>query len=381
MSDASRRLQPKILLSGYYGFHNLGDEAILVALVQGIRARLPDAELVVLSQTPQQTAERLGVRAIGRLALPVIWRELSDATVLISGGGSLLQDVTGLGSVPYYLGVMALARLRGVKAMMLGQGVGPLKRGFNRRIVGWVVNGLDAVTVRDEASAVLLGDCGLAANRLEVTADPVLAMKPVDSERVIALWHDLDVNPAHPVIGVSLRPWVSWTERQLKSFSAVLAQYAHQWQATIVLIPFHRPDDEALLEELRICLMARPEGDRPRVSTVSVALDPPEMLALLKRMDLVIGMRLHALIMAAAVQTPALGLTYDPKVSAFCDALGYPTVASIEELQDSERFSGVLAEVWSQRDAQKHHLVNEAACWSKQAARNLDLLEELVARP
>jgi polysaccharide pyruvyl transferase CsaB len=368
----------RVVLSGYYGYNNLGDEAILVALVQQLRAMAPDVDLVALSGAPERTASALGIRAVNRLAVPAVWQALRDADLFISGGGSLLQDVTGLGSVPYYLGLMRLAKLAGARTMMLGQGVGPLGLPTSRWLVGLEVRGLDAVTVRDEDSRELLARCGVPLGRIELTADPVLALAPASPERADEIAARLGLVPGRPTIAVSVRNWNTWYERQLKAFSAVLAQRAEAWDAQILLLPFHRPGDEVLSDELRYCLETRPEAHRPHVAVLEEDLAPQDMMALLGRVDLLVGMRLHALIMAAAVGTPAVGVVYDPKIAAFAARAGFPTVESVTALEQSDRLAALLQRTWEERGATRATLRERQVGWRAQAARNAEIAIDLA---
>jgi len=51
---------------------------------------------------------------------------------------------------------------------------------------------------------------------------------------------------------------------------------------------------------------------------------PADLVAVTASLDLVVAMRLHALIFAASQAVPAVGLSYDPKVAAFCKLAGLP---------------------------------------------------------
>lgn len=363
----------RVVVSGYYGYNNLGDEAILAALTQQLRAVAPEIEIVALSGDPQATRGALGIEAVDRLGLPAIWKALRKADLFVSGGGSLLQDVTGLGSVPYYLGLMRLAKLAGARAVMLGQGVGPLNLPTSRWLVGRMVRGLDAVTVRDEDSRALLARCGVPVERIELTADPVLALAPAPAARADEIWARLGLQPGRATIAVSVRPWPAWYERQLKAFSAVLAQRAEAWDAQILLLPFHRPDDEPLIDELRYCLETRPDAHRPHVAVLEERLSPQDMMALLGRVDLLVGMRLHALIMAAAMATPSFGIVYDPKIAAFADQAGFPTIESVTALEESDRLAGLLQRAWEARGEARAELLRRQVAWHAKARRNAEV--------
>ncbi|MBQ1603097.1 MAG: polysaccharide pyruvyl transferase family protein, partial [Oscillospiraceae bacterium] len=107
-----------ILISGYYGFDNIGDESILRTVINSLRARVPDCHLTVLSHNPAATREKYGVDAVDRMSLREIVREIRRCDLLISGGGSLLQDVTSSKSIHYYLTIIRLAKLYGKKVFI-----------------------------------------------------------------------------------------------------------------------------------------------------------------------------------------------------------------------------------------------------------------------
>lgn len=363
MSTAATDAKPlRIVLSGYFGFHNLGDEAILESVCENLRCVAPGTLIQALVKTPFATGEA-PFTPVPRMSPLAIWRALRNADLFISGGGSLLQDVTGPGSVPYYLSILEMARLAGVPRMILAQGVGPLASPWSRRLVGQVVSGVDVVTVRDQASADLLVACGVPPDRIALTVDPVLGMAPHSGATALRLLEGWGLNVDKPIIAISIRPWKSWLEKQLKSFSAVLAQCALAWDAQILLLPFHKPADDWMLDELAQCLNARPESQRPCVKLATDDLTAKDMLAVLQAVDLLIGMRLHALIMAAAVHTPALGIVYDPKIAAFAEQAQMPTMPSVESLGDSETLGQALHRAWEQRDRQRDTLRSLSPAW------------------
>ena len=156
-----------ILISGYYGFGNLGDEAALSGLVKGLHAR--GHHLSVLSNNPEKTRALHGVEAVTRYKglLPALVQ--SDA--VISGGGGLLQDKTSARSLRYYLGILRLAKALGKQAVVYGQGVGPLSPA-GERTVRQTLTGLP-VAVRDGASQRLLETLGITA---ELVADAALLL-------------------------------------------------------------------------------------------------------------------------------------------------------------------------------------------------------------
>src|SRR3989339_978082 len=141
----------KIALSGYYGFGNIGDEALLTIIKQ----KIAGAEFTVLDRSFK------------------IISQIFRSDLLISGGGTLFQDKTSSRSFYYYIGVVALAKLMGKKVMILAQGFGPLNKTLNRHLARLVLNRVDIITLRDKQSLETIKKLGVTIPRIELTADPV----------------------------------------------------------------------------------------------------------------------------------------------------------------------------------------------------------------
>ena len=134
-----------ILISGYYGFDNIGDESILRTLVSSLREHIPDCSLTVLSHNPASTREKYGVEAVDRMSPVAILRAVKKCDMLISGGGSLLQDVTSSKSLHYYLSIIRCAEFFHKKVFSYSQGSGPIDRPGNRRAAAAALTGTKAV--------------------------------------------------------------------------------------------------------------------------------------------------------------------------------------------------------------------------------------------
>src|SRR5574344_2548048 len=133
----------KIVISGYYGFNNAGDEAMLTAIVESLRKLEPEVALTVISGNPTETKTKYNVESIYRFDAPQILTALKNTDLLVSGGGSLLQDVTSKKSLLYYLTVIAAAKHFGKKVMFFAQGIGPIRCGFLRTLTKWVCRKAD----------------------------------------------------------------------------------------------------------------------------------------------------------------------------------------------------------------------------------------------
>ena len=316
MSDGKKN--PKIVISGYYGFDNCGDEAVLLSIIHCLKQLRPDVRITVLSGNPEKTRNLYGVEAVNRWNPIIIKRELLTSSLLISGGGSLLQDVTSAKSPLYYLGVIMFARFLRKKVMIYSQGIGPLTGKKNRARVKKALNNCQSITVRDNRSAELLKELGVNRD-IHVTCDPVMALSRDDVEtnavfeelRELGIFANSCV-PRKPLLVASIRSWED--DRHIAPIAELLdAQAGKGWD--ILLVPAHYPCDMEVNVKLRARMATNPH-------IIERCLTAREFLALTSVADKVFSMRLHGLICAVAVGTPALGLSYDPKVDAFMEQAG-----------------------------------------------------------
>jgi polysaccharide pyruvyl transferase CsaB len=301
----------RILISGYYGFGNLGDEAILAAIVQGLRTRLPEAELIVLTGSPAQTAQQYRVQVADRWRSAEIWKEMRAADFFLQGGGGLLQDTTSAHSAYYYLGLLHLARLARTPYMIFAQGIGPLQSSFLRGLTARNLCRAAAITVRDEESATTLREWGVTRPAIEVTADPALLLQPSPPEYQQQLLRQLDLPADQPYIAISLRDWPG-----LEEFLPHLVALLQRREEELLVLPFQYDRDLPLALELSRALPNR-------VHLPLSSLNPADCLSLIQGARAVIGMRLHAVVFAASQATPVVALSYDPKVDAFCRRSGH----------------------------------------------------------
>lgn len=282
----------KILLSGYYGFGNLGDEALLAGLIQGLKAR--GHRPVVLSSRPELTRRLHDVPAYHRYRdVPLA---LLRCDALISGGGGLLQDRTSRRSLGYYLGVIRLARTLGKKVVVYGQSVGPLTDASKERVATALQH--VPIAVRDEGSRTLLASLGLASH---LTADAALLLPPAPTA------DEPDANLFQPVLLIPRGGYPEIT-RGLQELAAALAAKG----VRLTGLALQPEEDAAALREIR---QAAP------VELWS-ASTPAEALSAVAKAGYVVSGRLHGLIFALLEHKSFSGLVYDPKVAAFLREAG-----------------------------------------------------------
>ncbi|MDR7485630.1 MAG: polysaccharide pyruvyl transferase CsaB [Armatimonadota bacterium] len=297
-----------VLIGGYYGFGNLGDEAVLAGLLGELRSRVPSARPVVLSADPPGTRLLHGVEAMPRTPSRV-WQALAGARLLIMGGGSLVQDVTSARSALYYLGTMLAADRRGVPVAAVGQGIGPIRRRWVQRLTARAFEAARVISVRDRDSLRALEALGVS-RPVHLGADLSVLLSPAPREQVEAVLRGAGLEPGRPTVAAAVRPWPGLADPEV--LGGILRRCTASWGASVAVLVFDRRRDQAASDAV-----ARASGGR-----VIAASTPQELLGLVGAMHLVVGVRFHAIVFAAAWGVPAIGLAYDPKVSAFMTEQG-----------------------------------------------------------
>lgn len=362
----------RFLISGYYGFGNLGDEALLRVIVSQLKGRYPYGEIDVLSAKPEETAHELRVDATPRWDAKAVRRAIDRADVVISGGGGLLQNATSLRSLVYYAGILRAAAKADRKAMIFAQSIGPLDF-WGRALVKECCKGLSAATVRDSRSAQLLATLIPAGVKLEHTADPVFLYDAPEE--------DVDLSAeglgpqADPLVIVSVRKATGMKDR-LDVVARAVDRLANRHGARVAFLPIGgAPDAEVSTLVIRKCKTAPvllPECSLERAANI------------IRRARAVIGMRLHALILAARYDVPFLAIPYDPKVGALCDDLEYPmpplfTLNPSGPKPPFEAVDALVDDFWGRQETLTAHLRGAGERLRQLAARNFEVLDELLA--
>ncbi|WP_339305889.1 polysaccharide pyruvyl transferase CsaB [Paenibacillus sp. FSL L8-0435] len=373
----------KLVISGYYGFRNSGDEAVLKSILTALEEESQRSnvtiEPIVLSGDPEWTTSMYGVRSVHRMKLKEVREALKESDGLISGGGSLLQDVTGLKSIPYYLGVIKLAQWLKKPTFIYAQGIGPVNRKIFNPMIKSVFKACTYVSVRDEQSADYLRGLGLQWNQIHVVPDPVMGL-PLPEAKVEsgagavsadAATQANRVEPSSgghtklPVIGISVRFWES-DRKELTAIAAGLKKLCSKRAVHLRFLPFHLPNDEQASRFL-IEMLGDVTSKGSEISITEDLTDPQLMLEEVSKCDLVIGMRLHSLIYAASQYVPPVGISYDPKIDQFLLRLDSEPAGNTDTLDGNKLAKTVVGLLDQRSQWLKEH--EEGITQLKQEAR------------
>jgi len=369
--DQVRRRRFRVVMSGYYGFSNAGDDAILQSIHGGILAASDDIQVTVLSHDPEQTRRQYGLDAVYRFDLVQVGRALRRCDALLSGGGSLLQDRTSTRSLLYYLMVIRWAKKLGKPVMLYANGIGPVTKPENRKKVKQTVELANVVTLRDRASAQELRDMGVKHPELHITADPVFNLVPADADRGRELLAKAGLPGGRKFAAVSVRDWPA--ARQFPQQAAQLCDHLHRTYGLETVFLLMQPAaDRETTEQVRRAM------ESPSY-LLDVPATPSELMAVLGQAELCVAMRLHTLIFAARMAVPTVGLVYDPKVDSYLKELDLPSAGEVERF-DVDRACQVCDELMADYDRILARLKERSAALSAAARENEALLLELLRK-
>jgi polysaccharide pyruvyl transferase WcaK-like protein len=256
--------------------------------------------------------------------------------------------------------------------MIFAQSIGPLDF-WGRTLVKECCKGVSAATVRDERSRQLLAPLLPSAVHVERTADPVFLYDAPDED--VDLSREGLGPAADPLVIVSVRKATGMKDR-LDVVARAVDRLAKQHNARVAFLPIGgAPDAEVSTLVIRKCKSAPvllPECSLERAANI------------IRRAQAVIGMRLHALILAARYAVPFVAIPYDPKVSALCEDLAYPMPAlfTLNPPGPKPQFEAVdalLDDFWSRREPLSAHLSDASERIRELAMRNFEVLDELAA--
>ncbi len=317
--------QSAVTVCGAYGRGNVGDEAILEAILREIREADPDVTIYAVSRDPKATRIAHRVRAVHTFDLLSFWRLAGRTKLLLNGGGSLIQDVTSRRSLWFYLYTLAAAKRRGAGVVMYGCGIGPVQYPGDRKLSARIINrNADVITLREDHSREELLRMGVKGPEILLAADPSLTLDGPGEDRTESALLTAGLDPKGDYLCFALRPWTGFEEKA-EAFARAAETLSREMGLTPVFLPIDQSRDPAAAE-----LVAKKLGIPYHV--LPGASDRESVTAILSRMKAVVSMRLHGLIFAAGQGVPLVGVVYDPKVRAFLRYIGQDRYVDLEDV-------------------------------------------------
>lgn len=360
-----------VIICGAYGMGNSGDDAILEAIVGAIRRIDEFMPITALSRNPRETSVRFGIASLHTFDVLRFRRVMKGTKLYLSGGGSLIQNVTSRRSLWYYLYTISAAGRLGNRVMMYGCGIGPIVDRRDEKILRRVLNkNVDIITLRETYSLTELQRLGVTEPKTLVSSDPALTLPAAPEDRVDEFMRRFGLNPGGSYVCFSVRSWQGF-EQKAPVFAAAADYAAEKFGVTPVFMLINHREDEGATELVR--------GLMRRESVVVDGLnDSAISIGVLSRMSAMISMRLHGLIFAAGAGVPLVGVSYDPKVTAFLDAVGGGLCVPLADVTEGALCDMLAEAVESAADMEKRRATISRLIDAER--QNSDCVKELLGK-
>lgn len=364
-----------ILIAGYHGFGNCGDEAILRAMVTSFRRLGDDLSLTALSRDPEFTETQYGIQAVPRFNMKEALGAVRRCDVFVLGGGTLLQDGTSTRSLLYYLGLLRAACLFRKRVMLYANGIGPVSGRVNRMLMRSVLKKVHCITLREKLSYNDLQSIGVENEEVHVTADAAFQLEGIAPEEAEALLGAAGAAGAEKQrICVSVRKWSK--ARYGEDYYGRIAEACDcmaEKGCQIVFLPMQYPEDVGASRKIA-------ERMKQPAVVLSERYSPEEILGIAGRCDVMLSMRLHALIFAAVQNVPMAGIIYDPKIDYYLKELDMPDCGDVRtERISSQRIVSVLEDICREPEQYRTRLKERADVMKALAKENDRMLNRQLA--
>ncbi|MBS6063254.1 MAG: polysaccharide pyruvyl transferase CsaB [Peptostreptococcaceae bacterium] len=358
-----------ILLSGYYGYNNAGDEAILKSIINNIKQIDKDAVITVLSDNVEFTKKKYSINATKRFNPFSILASLLSCDILISGGGTLFQDKTSTRSLVYYTSIINFAKFFGKKVMIYANGIGPLNKPKNRKRVKKAIENADIITLRDQEALDTVKSLGVDRKNIYLTTDPVFCLQEDESGSVNEILEKSGISIGDRFVLLSVRNWEN--KGKFIDIFAKTADYINtKYKQKVIFLPLQFPHDVSVIKEIRSKMQSK--------SVIIQDISPMQMMSIIKKADYVFAMRLHALIFAANMGTPMISYSYDSKVDNLMNQIKMPYNCSLEKstLQD---ILDTIDKVENNLSGIKEDLIENTRLIKQKSQENLDFMRQIFS--
>lgn len=355
-----------VLWGAWYGSHNVGDQVLLLTIMDILTQVVGDARFTVLTNNPQhvnsytRTESNCHVNAVhNRKQFPRLVQSLAGCDLFIFGGG-----------VPFYeershvlaMALMAgIARTAGTPYMTWTVSSQEVQDPFAKRVFGWVVNGAQAVTYRDENTHQLFISSGV--NRpMYLTGDSGFWLEPAAesaAETLLARYGLLE--GPRPLVALTPRTLrgrdgeaemhynpktQAQIEKSITCFTAVLDWlWAHGFQPVMVPMNTVAPDDDRFAARQ---VMGRAEHGRHAI-LIDEEIRPRIAPLIYKHCQASIVARVHGSITSMVGQCPMMMYAFAPKHAGIMASMGMEDYALCEAEATSDRAVALMADLLAKR--------------------------------
>ena len=293
----------KVLVSGYIGFNNFGDEAIFYSLSNHLKKL--EFDVSVLCSNKNIVKEKYDVKTYNFKKPFEIIKAIFNCDILISGGGSLLQNKTSNFSLFYYLSILLIAKLLLKKTIIFAQGIEPINGKLQTFITKSVLKTVNFISVRDENSLNLLKSWKL---------NPILVSDPIYS-----IIENIKISNKRKGIIIQLREFKNINESFLEDLANALPK--NKIQDDINVFSFQDEIDEKICKKFIKIL-----ENKGIIANYIPNKSIKETIEIVNNSKYMISTRLHGVLISHALKVKTFALIYDKKLETFAKELNIKAI-------------------------------------------------------
>ena len=376
------------ITGGWYSSRNAGDQAILISIHELLKERIPDLVVGVICANDDFVRREHQIDAVSHTKhLGKVLRAVAGSDALLIGGGTPFYDDFKHMCFFWILGL--LTKVSGGKLIVYGASAQKLERMSTRWFTRRILNLADLVTVREPLTKTRFEALGVR-NAIQDTADPAITLRPCSEARVDEILEREGLaDPDRPLFAICphffsntdpyrVHHYERFPDDCIERQKRVLAQMADYLSqiGRPVFVPMNTDPPDSDVEVQRE--IAERTVQRDRIRFIETQYRPREVAGILSRCKLVIGVRLHSLILAAAVRTPVLGISYAPKVAGFMQLIDEADHAFPLQTLEFPNLRDAIDQYLRDYDRRRERFAQHVAAVQQRAARNADLVADLL---
>ncbi len=345
------------MISGYYGTDNFGDNLTLNILMDILK----DRKGTILTHDVHKTPAPDSVSKVHRFHLWAIRKRMKKTKVFLLGSGSILQDATSNRSIFYYHFILKMALRCHCMVMLYANGVGPITNQWNRKRTTKLLNQIDLITARDDASIELLRELNIHCPTV-LTADDVFSFQ-LTQDTIVPVKEASGKN----IVGVNFKLHATETAK-IKEIAAALKTLSEKYNLFYYLIPFHNGQDLPALQQLHF-----------NIPEISYLIRDPEMITQAIRLGTFqIFERFHGQVISSKLGTPFLPINYDPKNHSLACQMGMEEYLIDHHDISKENIVDAFDRLINNQEQIKEKLLQFAAAAEEKAQGNREYLLKMI---
>ena len=342
-------------LCGYYGFGNTGDEALEKCIISSIRKRNPSADICVMTHTPKKTARKFVVGTVQRMNIPAVMKVLKNTDTFVFGGGNLLQDKTSFQSLIYYTKMLSWAKKKGCRTVIFANGLGPFESPCAIKISAKALAAADEISMREKYSLDL-------ARRLCPDTMPILTFDPA-----IMTVPEMGAKADGKYFVVAPKFFSDCASEALVQAVKTLSE---RYKMKAYILPMYEKQDMKICERV-----ARDAGGE----LVPRGLSAEEVSGFISGAEVLIGSRLHSLVLSTVALCPAVAVSDDIKLFSYMEMTDAVTKSGkpccLAENSCAEEIAGLVSEVIFEGEERRAALAAMLPRWRGIFEEGLDILK------